>query len=108
MQIPPWWLDTQAILISGETGVFLYGEIKPIVQINQLIYEGQLIGYVQRVLRNDKGKPLSMLHLELYTKNTTKSTWWYHNQQKPENLLDPTPYLEKMLNIKFSEVIKNS
>ena len=63
----PWWENTMAIAIEGKSGVILYGEIyEPILKIGDKVVEGQIIANVKRVLRKDKGLPMSMLHIELY------------------------------------------
>lgn len=90
----PWWLDTKAVMVKGESGIILYGEIDPMVSVGDHVFEGDLIGTVLRVLKKDKGKPVSMLHLELYTPDTTTSVWWKLGESKSDNLLDPTTLLE--------------
>lgn len=84
----PWWHDTQAVLVEGVSGVILYGEVRPLVDLDQRVRKDEIVGSVLRVLKNDKGKPLSMLHLELYKPGTRASVWWKHNEPQPENLLD--------------------
>jgi len=90
-----WWNDTDAISIEGEDGLVVYGEIKvnPKLKIGNEVMAGDLIGEVLQVLKKDKGRPTSMLHLELrkpgFYKNIDK-TW---NQDLPDGLLDPTPFL---------------
>jgi hypothetical protein len=94
----PWWNDTEAILIEGESGVILYGEIivNDEIRNKNIIKEGELLGRIKTVLKKDKGKnPPNMLHIELYKKGTTESVWWKLNSQKPENLLDITNLLKK-------------
>jgi len=91
----PWWEDTEAVLIEGESGVVLYGEIIPSVKVGDKLHQGDLVGKVKRVLKKDKGLPTTMLHLELYLPGTRKSEWWREN--KPENLLDPTEHLQKAI-----------
>lgn len=88
----PWWENTEAVLIEGESGVVLYGEITPSVKMGDVIRRGQLIGTVKRVLKEDKGLPTSMLHLELYLPGTINSEWWVFD--RPKNLLDPTEKLK--------------
>jgi murein DD-endopeptidase MepM/ murein hydrolase activator NlpD len=94
----PWWNDTQSILIEGNSGVILYGEIEVSsdITIGSDIKEGDLLGVVKTVLKRDKGKtPLNMLHMELYKKGTTESVWWDLNSDKPENLLNVNDVLMK-------------
>lgn len=88
----PWWLDTQSVLIEGAVGVVCYGEIIASVKVGDAVIAGQLIGYITPVLRTDKGRPRSMLHLELYTHGTTTSVAW-EQEEKPHNLCDPTAWL---------------
>lgn len=92
----PWWFDTQAVAIEDEDGIWLYGEIEPDVNLapGQLVFEGQRIGCVRRVLRNDKGRPVSMLHMERYTSGTREfAPVWELNQPQPPSLIDPTVML---------------
>ena len=53
------------------------------------------IGTVLRVLKIDKGRPTSMLHLELHKRGFIHGTHWIKGKEKSENLLDPTQYLIK-------------
>lgn len=92
----PWWFPTDAVMVEGASGVVLYGEIGPKVKVGEEIFPGTLLGHVKRVLRNDKGKPMSMLHLELYVPGTKDAVWWTPDQPKPTQLLDPTPFLLKV------------
>jgi murein DD-endopeptidase MepM/ murein hydrolase activator NlpD len=95
----PWWNDTQAILVEGESGVVCYGEltVEKGLKIGSPIEFEQYLGGVKAVLRQDKGRPRTMLHFELYTHGTRESVWWRLGEPKPENLLDPTARLEKAL-----------
>ena len=61
----PWWEDTDFVSVTGKTGTVVYGEIVSQLSPGQKIKQGQNMGYVKRVLRKDKGRPTSMLHLEL-------------------------------------------
>ena len=91
----PWWEETQAILIEGETGVVCYGEIDPSTHltVGSKVTSSTFIGTVKTVLKKDKGRPMSMLHLELYTHGIREWTAWDIEGYRPEHLLDPTPYL---------------
>jgi len=74
----PWWNDTMAVYIKGHTGTMCYGEITPTDEIihklkhpedfenGSKIEMGQVIGHVTQVLKNDKGKSMSMLHFALH------------------------------------------
>lgn len=89
----PWWRDTQAILIEGDTGVIVYGEVGVGTGIREgtRVSAGEIIGHVRQVLTRDKGRPMSMLHLELHRHGTRDAFEWV--DERPETLLDPTPYL---------------
>lgn len=92
----PWWNDTSALAIEDENGVWIYGEIKigVDIKVGQVITKGTDIGGVKQVLKEDKGRPMSMLHLERYTVGTKESVGlWELNKPQPTNLLDPTPEL---------------
>lgn len=93
----PWWNDTRAVYIEGATGVFNYGEIQeyPGLQVGDQVKQGDYIGHVVTVLRRYKGRPMSMLHLELYDHGHT-DTWgeWKIGSPQPKHLKDPTPLLE--------------
>lgn len=64
------WNDTQAVMIEGASGVINYGEILFVDGIAEgaKIMQGELLGHVRTVLKKDKGRPMSMLHVELYEK----------------------------------------
>jgi hypothetical protein len=107
----PWWHETLAVLVRGVSGVVCYGEVSigflpglekpPYLKIGEHIERGDLIGWSKQVLKKDKGKPMCMLHLELYTPKTGETVWWrkggekanWWKETKPPCLLDPTPYL---------------
>lgn len=95
----PWWLDTQAVLIEGPSGVVCYGEIAPApdVCVGMLVSPRAFLGRVVPVLRKDKGRPRAMLHLELYRHGTRASLVWELNTPQPEELLDPTLALEEAI-----------
>lgn len=91
----PWWHDTWAVLVEGHSGVIVYGEITPTAVLGQPVEAGEKIGTVTQVLKKDKGRPMSMLHLELYRhgvrepKAWTKGGWHFW----PDGIDDPTGYL---------------
>ena len=95
----PWWEETWAVMVEGESGVVVYGEIIPCSDlmgyspVRTEVKAGDPIGTVKRVLKVDKGRPMSMLHLELRKHGTIDWSGWYEETGRPENLLDPTPYL---------------
>jgi len=93
----PWWNDTWAVLVEGESGVIAYGELcehdRVEDEIGTEIRRGELIGFVKPVLKKDKGRPTSMLHLQMYKHGHLCSGGWDTNNPKPETLIDPTPFL---------------
>lgn len=89
----PWWRETSCVMVEGPSGVVNYGEIAPAVASGSLVEQGSVVGTVRRVLREDKGKPLAMLHLELYRPGTREPVEWPVDQTCPPELWDPDPYL---------------
>lgn len=91
----PWWNDTLAIMIYHPeiNKTFLYGEVSTNIRVGKFIKEGQFIGTVKRVLKNDKGKPTTMLHMECYKGLQTNCVWWNLNTPCPKRLEDITKYL---------------
>jgi len=89
------WLDTDAIYVDGESGIVVYGEIGVNIdlKIGDKILSGDFIGNVKRVIINDKGRPMSMLHLELHHKEHIHCGYWHRGEEKPFGKLDPTQYL---------------
>lgn len=85
----PWWNDTKAVMVEGKSGVILYGEIEPLVTEGTYIAEGELVGKVLRVLKKNKNKPVSMLHLECYSHGTREPVWWDLNTPQPPSLFNP-------------------
>lgn len=88
-----WWLPTWAVWIEGENGTVVYGEILPSVTIGDIVEAGDVVGSVMRVISIDKGRPTSMLHLELRSNGNTDDIEWIDHDVKPDDLLDPTPFL---------------
>lgn len=92
----PWWLETQAILVAGDSGVVCYGEVEPLVQEGMTVVRGTPLGFVRQVLPDSKvrsdipGHMSSMLHLELYESGTSQPVEWLLGEAKPSNLLNPT------------------
>jgi hypothetical protein len=91
----PWWNETRAVLVEGPSGVFVYGEIKERegLKIGDNVECGDILGEVVTVLQKDKGKPMTMLHLELYEHKFRDVVWWKHGHPKPDPLQDPTEIL---------------
>ena len=93
------WLDTDAIYIKGKSGVVVYGEI----EVNQKLKIGDTvtlvndIGKVKRVIIKDKGRPMSMLHLELHDEDRIHCGHWHRGGERPLGKLDPTKHLIKSI-----------
>lgn len=94
----PWWNETDCICIQGDYGIILYGELTINTRIfrdKNTVKEGELLGWIKQVLKVDKGRPMSMLHIELYNKNyIDKWVEWTLGQDRPVGLEDITPVLE--------------
>lgn len=98
----PWWLDTQAIAVKHDRFVVIYGEIavNENLFVGDIVDAGTIVGHVIPVLRHDKGKPMSMLHLEQYDKSITKSCGiWSLNTSRPIGLQDPTNMLLSLFGV---------
>ena len=95
----PWWEETEAVLVKGKTGIIAYGEIEPEedLEIGGRVCPGQKPGTVKRVLKKDKGRPMSMLHFQIYKGEPCKIGTWERLKKKPWNLIDPTPFLLETL-----------
>lgn len=92
----PWWNDTGAVMVEDGSGVWLYGEIRPseMLKVGMKVDVGDTLGYVQTVLKVDKGAPMSMLHLERYTRGSrVPISVWPLDTPKPDKLIDPTGML---------------
>lgn len=91
----PHWLTTFAVFVSGPSGVVVYGEIIPTkdLVVGAAVFTSDEIGKVTRVLRNDKGKPTTMLHLELRERGHSELFDWLHGSGRPGWLMDPTSSL---------------
>jgi len=89
----PWWNNTHAVLVEGLSGVVVYGEIviNELLQVGSTVTEHTAIGYLKPVLKKDKGRPMTMLHLELHEEGTRQTFEWLN--EKPKSLLDPTEFL---------------
>lgn len=97
----PWWNNTYGVLIESEDFVLNYGEIIPSedIYIGKKIETNDIVGYIEPVLKKDKGRPMAMLHLEMYSKGTTKALEsWELNEEQPKELLDPTSLLLEIIN----------
>ncbi len=94
------WNNTMAVMVEDEDGVWNYGEIniQMDLRVGQNVRGGDTFARVQRVLRNDKGRPMDMLHIERYTLGTDR--WidkWSLGEEQPKNLVDPTQELLKLI-----------
>lgn len=92
----PWWLPTDCVMVAGDSGVLNYGEIKPALalKVGDRVEAGEVLGQVAMVLREDKGRPRSMLHFERYVHGTTTPlSAWALDEEQPAQLLDPTGLL---------------
>lgn len=114
-----WWNDTSAVLVTGVSGVVLYGEIEPNpdLKVGQEVYANNtILGTVTPVLPEGKDRPdipghsRSMLHLERYATEAAAQefSWrgWNLDEPKPPELLDPTPYLLDCLNSNSIPVLR--
>jgi hypothetical protein len=96
----PWWNDTYAVLVYHPSidKTIVYGEILPTLNLNtgNIVEDNTLLGGVLTVLKEDKGKPMTMLHLELLEGYQTQpAEVWRHNTSKQQCLLNPTEFLIK-------------
>lgn len=96
----PWWNSTKFVAIKHDNDdyISLYGELSPKehITIGYRVKKGEQIGEVVRVLKQDKGRPTTMLHFEQYKTNADEIPFCADND-KPfsEYLVDPLPYLVK-------------
>ena len=97
-----WWNDTQVVIVQGASGFVAYGEVTPTVPVGTRVRAGQPLAVVDTaVLRSFKGRPMVMLHLEVYSAieadpkswAPSHTAWWEKRTPKPPNLHDPTPWL---------------
>lgn len=99
----PWWESTHSITVQecfGNRQTTLYGEVSPApgVQAGTRLKKGQLLGYVKQVLRENKGRPMAMLHLERYEAGTLGTcNEWPLNHPRPRGLEDAGAYLQTCL-----------
>lgn len=97
----PWWEETDAVLVLGETGLIVYGEITqdgmedmPIP--GEKVIAGQVIGKTKPVLKIDKGRPMEMLHIELldHSRESEAPVWPLSlSDHKALGIYDPTQLL---------------
>lgn len=92
----PWWHTTGCVMVEGGSGVINYGEVRPghTLAVGGRVDAGALLGQVATVLREDKGRPRSKLHLERYCHGTRSPIpIWPLGKPRPDTLLDPTGLL---------------
>ena len=91
----PWWLETDAIFIQGRSGNIAYGEIEvnPECHIGDTVNTNVCLGWTKKVLKQDKGRPTCMLHLQIYRWGCMKIGMWKLDTSQPEALRDPTIHL---------------
>lgn len=86
-----------AMLLQTDSGpVILLGEIEPGSWQEFGLSRGSRVqggDQVARVGINPGGS--QMLHYEMYTDGTTRNARWYAGNPPPDNLLDPTGYLQR-------------
>ncbi|MBE0521692.1 MAG: M23 family metallopeptidase [Candidatus Methanoperedenaceae archaeon] len=113
----PYWNVTYNVLVETKRGLLCrYAELRDVaVNTGDRVKAGQLIGHVGLVLDTAKitetsphyirkikenGSP-SMLHFELWDTRVVDSDCYlggnWFGSEKPQNLLDPTEYLESTL-----------
>ena len=92
-----WWNDTKAVLVESDRQVIVYGELDPsliFVEVGHRVSRGQVLGRIGvSVLRTNKGRPMVMLHLECLRRGASEPVWWLDANQRPSELIDPTPFL---------------
>ena len=91
----PWFNRTRVVLIEGESGVVAYCNVQERkgLQVGDLVDAGEVIGKVVRLNKKRRRKNKCMLHIELYTQETSRRVVWSYNFPKPPQLLDPTNHL---------------
>jgi murein DD-endopeptidase MepM/ murein hydrolase activator NlpD len=67
----------------------VYGEVASSVTHGQSVEAGDVIGTVKQVLKVDKGTPMSMLHLELYSQRPVATAVWGIGEPQPDYLMNP-------------------
>ena len=102
-----WWNDTWAICIKGHSGVVCYGEMEEQFnfKIGDEVKANSVIGKIKAVLSEHKRRVdirnhnNAMLHIQLFKdyENDEQLADWYPNQERNKFLLDPTPYLQMII-----------
>lgn len=91
----PWWEDTLAVYVMGENNIIVYGEVSNCaVSVGDAVAPGEMMASVKRVLRVDKGRPMSMLHLEVHERDMIEGPEEVAlDEPIPRGFVDPTPLL---------------
>ena len=92
----PWWNDTEAVLVRSDYdgSVILYGELATDIEVGTHVSMGQELGIIKRaVLRSNKGRPMTMCHLEWHDPGSLCSFGWDTDQPQPAKLRNPEPLL---------------
>lgn len=89
----PWWHQTWAVWVQGPSGVVVYGEIAAHIKVGAAVHAGTLLGVVIPVLTKNKGRPMTMLHIELHSDGSKEAPEWLLDVPRPAVLRDPTPFL---------------
>lgn len=91
----PWWNETESVFVQHKNFCINYGELisNKDFKIGDYVLAGDLLGHVKTVLKKDKGRPMNMLHVEMYEKHIkTSIDSWDLGVSRPLGLLDPTNY----------------
>ena len=103
----PWWHNTLAIGVFTGTHTWVYGEVAPLehIEMGTVVKSGDALAKLVPVLKKDKGRPMTMLHVELYDGYVPDCirTWPTDAPLPPGNLIDPTPYLLKHIEDKYEQ-----
>lgn len=104
----PWWLDTWAVYVWNGYETDVYGELyRPAhLQVGQRVISGMLCGNIAKVLKNMKGKPMTMLHFEQYEGKVLDSAVWELGKPRPVDLIDPTEFLLKVCKENICQMMK--
>lgn len=85
----PWWNNTKAILVRCNKYLILYGEIDTDLKVGDEVKQGDRLGIVKRVLKENKGLPMTMLHIEAYELGYNgEGEIWDLDSEKPKSLLN--------------------
>lgn len=98
----PWWEETWAIYVKGQSGVVCYGEMNK--QFNFVVGDGVRVGdslgcihhvlpesKIRRDIRNHNN---AMLHIQLFSEYFTEDIPFEVKSGVKNTLLDPTPYMQ--------------